>query len=60
MAAIGLRLELTRQVLGMQQNEFCARAKIATNTYSSGDLAHHLPRRFVARRQVVARPPFRA
>ena len=34
MGAIGLRLELTRQVLGMQQNDFCARADIAANTYN--------------------------
>ena len=33
-AAIGQRLELTRQVLGLAQNDFCARAKIATNTYN--------------------------
>lgn len=34
LAAVGLRLQLTRQVLGLQQNEFCERAKIATNTYN--------------------------
>lgn len=34
LAAIGRRLELTRQVLGLQQNEFCGRAKIASNTYN--------------------------
>lgn len=34
MSAIGLRLELTRQVLGLPQNEFCGRAEIATNTYN--------------------------
>lgn len=34
MAAIGRRLELTRQVVGLQQNEFCERAKIAPNTYN--------------------------
>lgn len=34
LTAIGRRLELTRQVFGMQQNEFCERAKIATNTYN--------------------------
>ena len=32
--AIGQRLALTRQVLGLQQNEFCERAKIAPNTYN--------------------------
>ncbi|MBA2126697.1 hypothetical protein DLM45_10785 [Hyphomicrobium methylovorum] len=32
--AIGRRLALTRQVLGLQQNEFCERAKIAANTYN--------------------------
>lgn len=32
--AIGHRLEVTRQALGLQQNEFCARAKIAPNTYN--------------------------
>jgi transcriptional regulator with XRE-family HTH domain len=34
MAAVGLRLELTRHVLGMAQKTFCARAKIAANTYN--------------------------
>jgi transcriptional regulator with XRE-family HTH domain len=34
LAAIGRRLELTRQVIGVQQNEFCERARIATNTYN--------------------------
>lgn len=34
MVAVGLRLELTRQVLGMAQNEFSLRAKIASNTYN--------------------------
>lgn len=34
LAAIGRRLELTRQVVGVQQNEFCEKAKIATNTYN--------------------------
>lgn len=33
--AIGLRLELTRAVFGLQQNEFCSRAGIATNTYNN-------------------------
>ena len=33
-AAIGRRLELTRQVVGLQQNEFCERAGIATNAYN--------------------------
>lgn len=33
-AAIGRRLLLTRQVIGLQQNEFCERAKIASNTYN--------------------------
>lgn len=33
-AAIGRRLELTRQVLGLQQNEFCEKARIAANTYN--------------------------
>jgi DNA-binding XRE family transcriptional regulator len=32
--AIGRRLAVTRQVLGLQQNEFCERAKIAPNTYN--------------------------
>ena len=32
--AIGRRLELTRQVVGLQQNEFCERAGIATNAYN--------------------------
>ena len=34
MEAIGRRLELTRNVLGMQQIDFCARANIAQNTYN--------------------------
>lgn len=34
LAAIGRRLALTRQVIGVQQNEFCERARIATNTYN--------------------------
>lgn len=34
MDAIGRRLALTRQVLDLQQNEFCERAKIAPNTYN--------------------------
>lgn len=34
MDAIGRRLELTRQVFGLAQNDFCARAEIATNTYN--------------------------
>lgn len=34
MNAIGRRLALTRHVLGLQQNEFCERAKIAPNTYN--------------------------
>lgn len=34
MAAIGKRLEITRQVLGLAQNVFCERAGIATNTYN--------------------------
>jgi len=34
MTAIGKRLEITRQVLGLQQNVFCERAGIATNTYN--------------------------
>lgn len=35
MQAIGKRLELTRAVFGLQQNEFCSRAGIATNTYNN-------------------------
>ena len=34
LVAIGRRLELTRQVFGLQQNEFAERAKIATNAYN--------------------------
>ena len=32
--AIGRRLQLVRRVHGMAQNEFCARAGLATNTYN--------------------------
>lgn len=32
--AIGLRLELTRQVFGVPQNDFCEKAGIAPNTYN--------------------------
>ncbi|NOU05334.1 MAG: helix-turn-helix transcriptional regulator [Hyphomicrobiaceae bacterium] len=34
MIEIGRRLALTRQVMGLQQNEFCDRAQIAPNTYN--------------------------
>lgn len=34
MSAIGKRLELTRQVYGLAQGDFCAKAKIAPNTYN--------------------------
>lgn len=34
MSAIGRRLELTRQVFGLAQNDFCERARIAANTYN--------------------------
>ena len=34
MPAIGRRLELTRAVFGLAQNEFCVRAGIAQNTYN--------------------------
>jgi transcriptional regulator with XRE-family HTH domain len=33
-AAIGRRLEVTRSVFGLQQNEFCDRAGIAPTTYN--------------------------
>ena len=33
-AAIGGRLEVTRQVVGLQQNEFCKGARLAPNTYN--------------------------
>jgi transcriptional regulator with XRE-family HTH domain len=33
-AAIGRRLALTREVLDLQQNEFCEKAKIAPNAYN--------------------------
>jgi DNA-binding XRE family transcriptional regulator len=41
--AIGARLKLTREVLGMQQNEFCARADIATNTYNQYEMGKKRP-----------------
>lgn len=43
MEAIGLRLELTRQVFGLAQNEFCARAKIAPNTYNQYEQGKRKP-----------------
>lgn len=37
--AIGMRLKLTRQVTGLQQNEFCERAGIAANAYNQYEKA---------------------
>jgi transcriptional regulator with XRE-family HTH domain len=43
MTAIGARLALTRQVYGLAQNEFCARARIATNTYNQYEKGERRP-----------------
>lgn len=43
MGAIGQRLMLTRHVFGLQQNEFCGRAKIATNTYNQFESGKRRP-----------------
>jgi transcriptional regulator with XRE-family HTH domain len=43
MEAIVLRLELTRQVFGLAQNEFCARANIAPNTYNQYEQGKRKP-----------------
>ena len=41
--AIGDRLRITRQVTGMQQNEFCSRASIAANTYNQYEQGKRRP-----------------
>lgn len=41
--AIGERLALTRHVIGLQQNEFCERAHIATNTYNQYESGKRRP-----------------
>lgn len=41
--SIGHRLALTRQVFGYQQNEFCERAGIATNTYNQYEKGRRRP-----------------
>jgi len=41
--AIGLRLEVTRQVFGLQQNEFCEKAGVATTTYNQYERGHKRP-----------------
>lgn len=43
LAAIALRLQLTRRVFGVQQNEFCSRAGIAANTYNQYERGTRLP-----------------
>ena len=43
MDAIGRRLALTRHMLGLQQNEFCDRAKIAANTYNQYEKGRKRP-----------------
>ena len=43
LASIGDRLRLTRQVAGLQQNEFCLRAGLATNTYNQYEQGKRRP-----------------
>lgn len=43
MTAIGLRLELTRAVLGLAQGEFCSKAHIAPNTYNQYEQGKRKP-----------------
>lgn len=42
-SAIGERLRLTRQVAGLNQNEFCGRANIAANTYNQYEQGKRRP-----------------
>lgn len=42
-AGVGERLRLTRQALGMAQNEFAARAGIAANTYNQFESGRNRP-----------------
>jgi transcriptional regulator with XRE-family HTH domain len=41
--AIGQRLALTRQALGLQQNEFAKRAGLASNTYNQYESGTNVP-----------------
>lgn len=41
--AIGARLLLTRQALGLAQNEFAERAGLATNTYNQYETGKNIP-----------------
>lgn len=41
--AIGERLRLTREALGLQQNEFAERAGLATNTYNQYERGKNTP-----------------
>lgn len=41
--AIGQRLALTRQALGLQQNEFADRAGLAANTYNQFETGKNRP-----------------
>lgn len=52
--AIGKRLELTRQVFGYQQNEFCQKAGIAENTYNQYEKGQRRPSVDMALRLVDA------
>lgn len=41
--AIGQRLRITRQVLGLPQHTFCERAGIAANTYNQYEMGRKRP-----------------
>lgn len=43
LAAIGSRLEITRQVFGLKQIAFAARAKIPQNTYNQYEMGRKRP-----------------
>lgn len=43
-SAIGERLRLTRQALGMQQTEFAASASLRSNTYNQYEKGKNIPR----------------
>jgi len=42
-SAVGERLRLTREALGLQQNEFCERADIKPNTYNQYETGSNFP-----------------
>ena len=42
-ASVGERLRLTREALGLQQNEFAERARIATNSYNQYERGKNMP-----------------